>query len=442
MATNTTSLLNLDQKLLEATGDWLQVTVTTAIAAAKHVTSTELINYDQGQNGRFDNRWVYIEDYANAGTERLFGSTSYSTATGTAYVWGANLLTDSANLATVRISYSSWSERKDCILRAIDENYPALHRRLDDRTLILGNALPNGHFEDQTTSGTPDKWAFSNASGAKETTNTRGGTNAIKVTASSGNGYITLKSDNWRRILDLQGKTVSFKCWALPEMANDATLVIYTKQADGTAQTLSSTTTCPAGEFTLLELEDQTLNDNLVELEFRCKVTTNTKYVIFDDARVTGEYVHDYLLPVSFQRGYLSRAERQTFGSNDDICDDISLSVPYEPVYGKEIVDDGSDKFLRIPYDTSGLNRLRLIGYQPLESLSAASDTITLSAEKVQVIIAKAAYLLVKKLGGPVGADDTEKYQSDMAMFDYDYRRLLTRHRMQTPTQTMDVTPL
>ncbi len=204
----TTTLLDLDKKLLQATGDFLQVTTTTAIAGSKLIVSTELNNYDRGHNGIFDRYWVYIEDYLNAGVSRQLGSTTYATSSGTAYVYGANLTSDSANEATVRISRSNWADRSDAIKRSIGELYPHLYKSIDDLTLILGNALPNAHFETQTTSGTPDKWAYSNATGAKETADTRGGTNAVKVTASTGNGYMTLKSDNWRRLLtSIQGRT-------------------------------------------------------------------------------------------------------------------------------------------------------------------------------------------------------------------------------------------
>ena len=102
----TTTLLSLDEELLRLTGDWLQATVTTAIAASKLIVSTELNNVDQASDGVFDRRWVYIEDKANIGVSRLLGSTTYATSSGTAYVYGANLASDTANKATFRISRS------------------------------------------------------------------------------------------------------------------------------------------------------------------------------------------------------------------------------------------------------------------------------------------------------------------------------------------------
>ncbi|KKN56934.1 hypothetical protein LCGC14_0567260 [marine sediment metagenome] len=446
----TTTLLSLDEKLLEAQGDFTQVTLTTAIAASKLIVSTELNNYDHAQNGYFDNRWVYIEDKANAGVSRLLGSTPYVTSSGTAYVYGANLLTDGANLAKVRIARSSWADRKDSISRAIGELYPSIYKSIDDLTLILGNPLPNAHLETQTTSGTPDKWAYSNATGAKETTDTWGGVNAVKVTASAANGYMTLKSDNWRRLLPtIQGRTISVYCAVLPEVADDADITIYTKQADGTAQTLTSTTSCPAGEFTILQLEDQSINDNLREAEIRLRVNTDTKYVIFDDCYITGSFpMNDYLLSSDLQSGGIDLVEYQLTGNppnaTDNMCDDFSPDNDYERVFGWDLVDDGSDLFLRLPYAYRSFSkrRLRITGTKPYETLSASTDTIaTNKAGEIELIIAFAKYLLYQKKKGVVSSMDKESYEREMYFAYNDYIRLL-KHSKPVRSGTIHINPL
>jgi hypothetical protein len=444
----TTTLLQLDQKVLEATGDWLQVTLTTAIGASKLLVSTTLNNYDRGQNGIFDRYWVYIEDYANAGTSRWLGSTTYATSSGTAYVYGANLTTDSANKATVRISRSSWANRKDAIARAIGELYPLLYKSIDDRTLILGNALPNSHLEDET-SGTPTHTSLTNVTAAAWTTagEYRGprGSKAIKLTATSSNGYMSWHSDDNPQLLDLKDQTVTLKGWALPEMANDGALVIYTKQADGTTQTLTSSTLNPASEYTQLSLEDQALNDDLVEIEIRCKVATNTKYVIFDDIRLNDFPISDYRLPDAFNNGNIEKVEYQTIGYASDMCDDISLSATYTPLYGWEIIDDGLYKYLRVPsaYRYLQERRLKITGTQPYEALTAAAHTVaTNSVGEISLIVAYAAYLLHEAGAGPVSADDTEKYDREMAKYYGKYQRLLMQHSKPTRSGTIQVAPL
>lgn len=441
----TTTLLSLDQKLLEATGDWLQVTATTAIAASKLIVSTEFNNYDRGQNGIFDRYWVYIEDKANAGVSRQLGSTTYATSSGTAYVYGANLSTDSANLATVRISRSNWADRQDAILRSIGELYPHLYKSIDDRSLISGNALPNSHFEDDT-SGLPTHYAASNLTSQTATTTAglyRGqrGSQSIKLVASAGNGYLYITSNDWPQLLDLRDTTVSFKCWMYPEVADDVTLVIYTITADGTEQTLTSTTTTYADKWTLVELEDQEINDDITEIQFRFKITTNAKYVYIDDARVTGKTIYDYRLPDTI--GDISKVYLQASGNSDDICDDISLSVRYNLLFGWDIIDDGLYKYLHIPYTISSKRRIKLEGTQPYEVLSSSSDTIaTDDVGEVSLIVAYAAYLLHEGNAGPISADDTEKYDREMIRFYSKYQRLLMQHKKPIRSKTFQVEPL
>ena len=438
----TTTLLSLDQSLLEATGDWLQVTVTTAIAASKLIVSTALNQYDQSQNGIFDKRWVYIEDYANAGVSRLLGSTTYATSTGTAYVYHSNLATDTANLATVRISRSSWADRKDALTRAISYLYPNLYKSIDDKTLILGNILPDGHFESWSSATALTHYSTSNATLTKTSTAglIRGGTYSCKITAGAANGYLYISSDTRPELLDLRNTTISFKCWAYPEVADDFNLVIYTIKPDGTAQTLPSTTTTYAGKYNLVELEDQAINDDIEEIQFRFKVTTNTKYVYVDDAWVNGVSVYDLLLPDALRNGGIDRVKYQVSGEIEDLG-----TQEYADIYGWDKRDDGVYSWLHLPsaYASKSEKRVHLIGTQPYESLSASSDTIsTNNAGEIELIIAYAKYILYQKGKGPVSSMDKESYEREMSNAYGDYIRLLGRHSKPVRSGTIHINPL
>ena len=323
--------------------------------------------------------------------------------------------------------------KKNSVNDAIREIYDNLYKPLDVQTLITGNILPNSHFEDQTTTGTPDKYTLVTATGAKETTNIWGGVNSVKLTASAAGGYMTCKSSTYPRLLDLMGKTVTFKAWALPQVANDATLQIYTKQADGTEQTgLVSTTANPAGEYTLLELKDQALNDDLVEIEFRFKITTDTKYVIFDNSRATGVSLKKYLLPVDFRDGDLYQVQIQTSQFAGDPCDDLSPSS-WADMFGCDIRDDGTDKHLVLPFTSAELGskwKLRLLGTKPLSTISADTDTIEISGERVNLLIAYAKYKLCDILQLPVSSEDVSRYGSASAKFYAEYVRLVPKLKM------------
>jgi hypothetical protein len=416
---------------MENNGDFLQVAVTTAIAASAAVVSTNLKEYDFGTDGYFDNWWVYIKDQNNAAVERRTGSTTYATATGTLTVYGGNLSSDGANLANIQLCrYSRKQIYEKAIQRAIEDTYPSLKRYIEDITLIAGNSLPNSHFEDWASSSYPDYWRVTNATAAADTTaaDIRGGLTSAKVTASAGNGYMSCNSDNWPWLRDLMGEKITVKVWATPQTANDAAIVIYTTQADGTAQTLTSTTACPAGEETLIELNDQQLNDDLTFVEIRLKVTTSGQYVIFDDCRLTGYDRKDHLLPAVFDNGNVDKVYVQVGGDSSFASDDLHprywVLEPHAYVY-----EDRTTKYIRLPHYYTDSQRIKIMGTAPLESLTSATDTVTLNETSFSnKLIAYAQYLLFDMVEGPVSASDKGRFEAEKAKAYAKYLSMSSMH--------------
>ena len=433
----TTTALALDAKLCRIMGDWIQATCTTAIAATNVIVSTTLRNYDHNRDGFFNNFWVYIEDKANTGVYRQVSD--YVSATGTLTVFGAALSTDAANLATFRLTRTNWDDRLDSLNTAIGEVYPALHERLDTRELITGNWLPNAHFENWTLTTVPDKYTLVTSAAVQTTTAGlhRGGVSSVKVTASAGNGGIYVHSQDYPALLDLGGSTVDFKVWAYPEEANDAFIQIVTEDSDGTTQTLTSTTLCSAGKWTQLSLLSQTLNDNLRTVYFKFGVTTNAKYVYFDDARVISSLKpQGYLLPLDFKK--VCRVERQVSrGYSTDPCDDISEHFTFDYLYGWTVSDDGTDKYLRFSDSVYSKFRLRLVGVKPFDTLSSGASTIPNDSEEVNLLVTLAAAIQYEKLAGAPIGDSVEKYEREAAKFRNKYYELLPRLGMAIPSGTM-----
>lgn len=437
----TTTLLALEQLFSEAIGDWLEFDTTTNVGAGVTVVSTTLLNYDGGQDDYFNGWWLYITEGNNSTVLRQVSD--YATATGTLTVRGANLEAE-AGAVTCRLHRFNRDNKVDALNRAIEQIYPQLYKRIDNQELITGSILPDGHFEDWSSSSALRFYSTSNVTLARTTTAgcTRGVTYSAKATASADNGYFYISSDTYPWLLDLMNHSVNFYCWALPEVANDAAIVIYTKQADGTAQTLTSSTACPAGEFTLLSLENQALNDDLVEVQIRFKVVTNAKYVYFDDAIVNGMHLDEYLVPVNLRSGHISRVHLQT-GGNYAVPTTNSSLVCYDihPTSwgGREefkIIDDSTYTYLQLIDSPESYYRMRLIGYAPLETLSADTDTISLSGESLNLICAKAASVLYKLEGGPVSSEDKIRYFGEIAYWEDEVRKLTPRLMMQLPSGT------
>jgi len=433
MSLNTDTYLEIKKFLDEALGDSIEVDTTTNIGANNTIVSTQLKAYDKGETGYFDDWWVDITEGNNIAVKRLTGSTAYVTATGTLVVYGAALAAETGAV-TFRMHRFDPNIKENALKRAIEEVYPSIHKKVDDLTIVTGNILPDGHFENWSSATALNFYTTTNITLARTSTAglTRGGYYSAKATAGADNGYFSVHSNNYPRLLQLQDQTVDFYVQAYPEVANDASIVIYTKQADGTAQTLTSTTTCPAGEFTKLKLETQTLNDDLVEVELRFKVATNTKYVYFDDAYLSGMRLSEYLLPPDFINGNLRQVFLQTYGISDEIFYDLhpfQTSYPGEQI-PFEIIDNGTNKYLKLLNDCLSERRLRLKGDKPLESLSAYTDTLTIDSERMPLLIAKAREIFWKRESAAISGEDRARLKGEAMEAENDYRKLLTKMRM------------
>lgn len=437
-----TTLAVLRQRTLESVGDYISVAVTTDIDANNSVISTNLKEYDGGTDDYFNGWYCYIVNQNNAGVERQISD--YATATGTITVRGAALSNDGASTATIWVCRHSVLQSIDKALnRSLEELYPSVHNKIDDLTVITGNSLPDGSFEWWTSSTALKLYTTSNITLARTTSgnNYRGamGTTSMKATATGADGYALLTSDNYPRLLDLMGRTVNFYCWAKPEVANDASIIIYTLQADGTAQTLSSTTATPAGNFSLIKLEDQVLNDDLVECQVRFQVATNTKYVYFDDAVLSGENLFEYLLPDAFQDGTVSQVYKQTESYSKDVAA-YDLHPRKWMREGFKVIEGDAYKYLRLDRLPTNYRRLRLIGASPLGTLSAATDTISIDAGgRTDLIVAYAVYLMYEMEEAPLSSEDTSRYERESSKRYAKYIRLLRRHRMVPPAGTLRV---
>ncbi len=432
MALHTVTLLELEEYFSEQINDFLEFDTTANTTAGTSITSTTLKSYDDGAADYFNDWGVYLTEGNNITVQRKISD--YTSTDGCLIVRGANLTADT-QAVTCRLHRYDRTHITQAIVDACKEIYPSLHKRIDDMTLVAGNILPDAHFESWSSTSALTWYTKTTATLLQTSTAglTRGGKYSAKITAGAANDYFYISSDTYPRLLELQDKTVNFYCQAYPETANDAYIVIYTIKHDGTtAQTLTSTTTNPAGYFTELKLESQVLNDDLEEIQIRFKVATNGQYVIFDDAFLNGLNLSEYLLPDTLRDGYLSQVLVQETGQSDEIFYDLHPFMSKYPGedYPFDIISDGSNKYLKlldIPLDE---RRMRLIGYQQLEEPSTDSTTVTIDTDKVDLLIAKARMLFWQREGTPVSAKDTSRYQSEYSRAERDYHNQLSLHRM------------
>ncbi len=437
MALNTVTLLALEQKISEAIGDWLEFDTTTNITTNTSVISTTLRQFDNGRDDTFNNWWLYITEGNNITVERKVSD--YATATGTLTVYGANLAAESGAV-TCRIHRYQRTGITKAIVEACKESYPSIHKRIDNMTLITGNILPDNSFESWASTASLNYYTGSATATLLKTTTAgliRGqrGSTSTKLTAGAASDYYEITSDTWPQLLDLMGRYVDFYTWAYPEVANDAKIQIYTLKADGTAQTLTSTTACPAAKWTELELESQSLNDDLVYVRIRWIVTTNAKYAYFDDAFLVGMPLSEYIVPAVFYGGRVDKLWIQTIGYSDEAAYDLQpfMSEDLARESAFNIISDGTDLYLKLSTMPTTGRRMRLFGIAPVESLSADADTITIDNRRVPLLIAKARMIFFSREATPASVQDSIRFEKEYYKAERDYRKLVTLQAMPIP---------
>ena len=435
----TTTLTALLQLLDEGIGDYLTFTTTTNITTDTSVISTDLQKYDGGNPDYFVDWWVYIDGTNNAGVLRKVSA--YDTTTGTLTVRGANLSSESGSV-TCYLHRFNRENKVRALNRSIEQSSQVLFREIDDRTLVTGNPVPDGHFEDWTSDTVLRFYTTSNATLAKTTTAGvyRGprGTTSCKVTVSSADGDVRISSNTYPRLLDIMNKNASVYVWAYPSTTDDPAVVIYTIQADGTEQTLTSSTSAPASKWTLLKLETQDINDDLSEVQIRCKVATNNENCYFDNLRLIGRDNREFVLPDSFQNGEVLQVYVQRSGHSDKICDDL-MPNDWDRAYGSKYFSDGTYRFIQLPATYGDSRQIRLVGTSPLSTLSSDSGTVEIDGEQLNLITAKASAILYRLEQGPVSGEDVGRYFNQINMWESEYNKLLPLLRMIKPATHMNI---
>ena len=435
------TLLNIRNRVREAVGDGHRTAVTTALTTTKNVVSTNLLNFDGASDDKFPDWFIYVEDFTNAGASRVVST--YTASSGTCLVFaGANFTSDTADLATFMITKYNPDLYKQAIQRAIRRLDLTFWVPLNDLTLVTGNILPNSHFEDWAVSTVPDLYTLSNCTASETATAGlyRGprGTSSALITATSGSAYMYITSNDYPRLLDAMGQDGTLEAWVYPSTADDAWLQIYTIKADGTEQTLPSAQedSCPASKWSLVGPEDQTLNEDLVEIQIRFRVDTSGQTCYFDNARFFGFNIRELFLPKDFVDGHLSTVHFQTSHWADNPCDDLHLRTK-DKVYNWDIVEDGTYKWLRLPALYPNERLLHLEGYTPLTVPTTDSASVEVNDPELELLIAQSALELYKMMRSPISTKDTSKFDREIAYWEGEVFRLTSRFRQVRPTETV-----
>lgn len=437
----TTTNHELDKRLHQLIGDWIEEDLTTAATASSAVISTNLNKWDDGRDDRFNGWWVYFTDEANVGVERQIFD--YVTSGGSCLVRGGNLAEDASTLyATCRFYKYSYAMGQRALQDTAREIYPVLFRPLEDRTLVTGNILPDNSFELWTAASTMSLYSASSAATLTRTTTTgaiRGpmATTSMKVAAGADDGdqYAYIDSDTFPHLLDLKGTDIDMAVWAKASSTDDAFMDVVSTIA-GATSTVSITCGCTKDVFGLIHRENIAVSTGITKVEFRFRVHTKSEDAYFDSARVNGRSLREYMLLSDFADGEADQVYIQTTGYSDDICDDLHPR-DWQRIYGCTTYNDGTYQWLRLPAIYSDKRQIRVIGTAPLSAATTYTDSVEIDGGEADLFVNYAAYCLFRNEEGVPSSEDTGRYTSRAYKYLREYERLKPSHRMIKPEATM-----
>jgi len=429
-----TAYSTLRQRLSENVNDYFSSTVTTAIAASTSVVDTALANREGGGTTNFfEDWWILFTSGNNSGTKRLI--TDYNTSTTTLTVLGGNLTSDGTEKCTYELHRIDPDIKKKAINNASRTLSSLIKRELTDLSLITGNILPDWHW--WTSSSEHKFWSSSTMTLARTSPGsgyTRGGRFSMKVTdAGAGNEYVSIHSDNYPRLLDLKDRSVDVYVYAYPvDTDDDPEIEIYTAKGDSTgadSQTLTSTTETEKGYYQKVELESQTIDDDIDTFELRLRCVTAGKSVYFHEPRLMGIKVLDYMLPELFQNAKIKSVRYQASGNADIPADDIGFNARYNEIYGWKIIPQEINgtyyNFLRLPYCPPVGRRIEITGTAPLEdNMSSDTDTMSIDDPETNVLIAQSCWEMFRQLRGFVTNSSNSAYDDEIAYWAGEVKRL------------------
>jgi len=423
------TLLTLRTRLSENIGDYYSSTVTTAIAASTSVVDTTLANVEGGRTDDFFEDWWFLPTSGANTTKRRVSS--YDPATTTLSVQGGNLTTDGTTKATYELHQLDPSMKIKSINNAARTLSSDIKRDITDLSLVSGNILPD--FNWWTAAAAHKFWSSSTMTLARTSPGsgyTRGGRYSMKVTdAGAGDEYVSLHSDNYPRLLDLKGKTISAYVYAYPVTTDDdPEIEFYTAKGDSTGattDTLTSTTETEKSYYQIVKLENQAIDDDIDTFEIRLKCVTASAVIYYQEPRLMGIDVTDYMLPELFQNANIRRVRYQVSGN----ADDVGLNADYQEIFGWDIVPQDINgtyyNFLRLPYSLPKGRRIELNGSADLEdNLSSDTDTMNIDDPTTNVLVAQACWELFRQLRGFVTNSANSAYDDEIGYWAGEVTRL------------------
>ena len=360
----------------------------------------------------YEDWWAKITSGTYVDQVRRISTFAQSTGTVTPFASFGGTIATSVTYELHRINPD---DKDQAIKQVLRQLYPTLHKPYYNDTLVTGNWLRNGNFEDWTVTTIPDSWAKTGSLTCVEQTGTtlkRYGAKALKATAGAATQYAYQSQLEIPELLDLRGQEATFRAWVYTATASNCRLQIYDVNEAATATTTNSAYHTGNSRWQLLEVK-RTLPDDLSTVEFRLTVDVNGAIGYFDLARAWGPTKNELYLPASGWKDislvdiqYSGRGKTSTSGEDLDPCDDLGNSFSLIPSYDHRKIDDGTDKRIRFGQNYSKGYKVVLRGMTYLTQPASDSATTEVDEPQVNLVVASAIHWLYSAMPHGLPADE------------------------------------
>ena len=426
----TTTLSAAEIELAKQIGDyWSSTATSNGDAGGTTIVDTRL----QSKMNDWVDSDVEVFDQITSGTydteERKITSLDNTTGTLTTLAHGGAI----ASGVTYRIHrLFNASDKRIALINACKTSFPFLHKRITDNSKIVGDWLINGSFETWTLTTTPDNWAVTDLTAAKQSGAPHVKHSLYSAKLNTAAGYLGTTDTLQGQFERLRGKEVTFTVHGKCDTASCLRIGIY----DGTTTTYSdyhSGNSAWTEDTEPLEVK-ATISPTATSINFRVYLDDAGGTAYVDDARLFGPAWNKVYI------GDLNLCDNQPYR----VSQEHSYWDNTEPFNALHSWTVDADNYLVLPSSYNN-RRLRIEGIAPIDFTASGvastlwTATVPINAPQTEILIANAALYLFRTIAMPnFSSGDQSQYGSAMTFWENEARKRSSKYGMRSTSATVD----
>ena len=324
------------------------------------------------------------------------------------------------------------SEKRLALIAAARMAWPHIHEKIWDESMVSGNWLKDGSFEQWNSAGTSlTYWSKANSVITKTTSSPYYKHGATSCKISGNTEEVSQGISYWDDLKRLAGENATFSLQVWCDTADCLRISIN----DGVNQTYSSYHTGDSAWT-----QDDPRNDNMYVQQFIDWNPTEITFTIHhenasaisyvDDARVIGPYQPRLFID---QLGLSQEIPVQVEIESEN----YSTDEPWAQVFNSRL--DTELGYLYLPSSVQRDRRLRIKGIGYLDFLNSAGDsatawdsTININSPQTDILIAQAIVYLYTQMSLPNFSRSTKRdFQEMLVFWENELRRRIGKHGME-----------